>query len=564
MLAGTAVASPEVFHGPFAEPADGGNLDVVRSRFDGEVAYLVPRGHESEALGRGKTARRWRNLLFAIRGVKGKIVTFHLPARPVETGDSVHNIDSATANLLEPVWSYQTRQRQWTRFDVVNCMRPDEENTPGARFPADSVVDESGRIAFRAGSPRREDYGWVFRNETPFTEDVVYISINEHQPVLEFYDWLESSVFGHAWVQPTASEVRPGTFLIGYQSGGSSPDGAFGREIPDTPLYGFQIRDPRKRPTKVIMLVTGQHPYEGQTKAALQAAIEWMLDPTDLAAAAYRSEYVTLVYPMVNPTGELAGIWRGTAYDVRRDINRNWNTSLTDPAADRGIDTVILHKQAMLRDLAALELGAPYAVVDLHQNYGDQLPALHYVLHNQNALATAYVQRLRQKAELADIVSNPPNSQTLRGYWQFAGAGMALCIERSTYSTLADERAFGREMMRAFAPEFVAPEPAATVAAVADGPADAEPPSAGGEGGSAFARLSRVVEFLHRFASFQPGLGVAEFGRAPLRDAGLQPRRQGPSWATVPVATEPSLKAASGRSTLSPAFSVLGPAGSER
>lgn len=442
----------ETFHGSFAEPADGGNLDVVHSTFDGEVAYLVPRGHESEALGAGSTARRWRNMLFAIRGVKGKIVTFHLPVQPAETGDLVHTLDTATINLIEPVWSYQPTHREWTPFEAVDTLKPDGANGRGTRFPADSVADNSGRVAVRPSAARTEDYGWVFRNREPFTEDVVYVSINEQYPVLEFYDWLESKVLPHDWVQPTASEVKPGTALIGYQSGGRSETGAFSREIPDTPLYAFQIRDPQATPTKVVMLVSGQHPYEGQTKAALQGALEWILDPTDPAAAAYRAEYVTLVYPFVNPTGERAGIWRGTAHDPRRDINRNWDTTLTDPTADRGIDTVIIHKQAMLRDLAALGLGAPYALVDLHQNYGDQLPALHYVLHNRNALATAYMGRLQQATDIADIISNPANSRTLRGYWQFAGAAMTLCIERSTYSTLAAERTFGRHLMRAFLP----------------------------------------------------------------------------------------------------------------
>src|SRR5690606_17813296 len=240
VLVGAAgLPAHEAFHGSFAEPADGGNLDVVHSTFDGEVAYLVPRGHESEALGAGSTARRWRNMLFAIRGVKGKIVTFHLPARPAETGDLVHTLDTATINLIEPVWSYQPTHREWTPFEAVDTLKPDGANGRGTRFPADSVADNSGRVAVRPSAARTEDYGWVFRNREPFTEDVVYVSINEQYPVLEFYDWLESKVLPHDWVQPTASEVKPGTALIGYQSGGRSETGAFSREIPDTPLYAF-------------------------------------------------------------------------------------------------------------------------------------------------------------------------------------------------------------------------------------------------------------------------------------------------------------------------------------
>jgi hypothetical protein len=454
----------ETFHGSFAEPRDGGNLDVTLSTFDGTVAYLVPRWHESEALGHGPGARRWRNMLFAIRGVQGKIVTFHLPAVPTQTGAMVHNMDSATINLVEPVWSYQAEQRTWNAFTVVDCLKPDDADDLGAVFPADSVVDNSGKIVVKASSARREDYGWVFQNTTPFTEDVVYVSINEHYPVQEFYAWLENEVLSHTWVQPTASQTAPGSFMIGYQSGATVTTGAFSRTIEDTPLYAFKIQDPAARPTKVVMLVSGQHPYEGQVKAVLRGALEWILDPNDPAAAAYRAEYITLVYPFVNPTGELAGLWRGTALDPRRDVNRNWQTVHIDPLADRGIDTVIIHKQAMLRDVAALALGQPYAVVDLHQNFGDQLPSLHYVLHNTNPLATAWVQRLQKRVDVADLVSNPMTIQTLRSFWQFAGAGMTLCVERSTYSTLAAERAFGGEMMKAFLAEGVAP----SVTAVSD------------------------------------------------------------------------------------------------
>ena len=461
-------------HSGFSEPRDGGNLDLVRSTFDGSVAYLVPRWHENEALGSGSTSRRWRNMLFALHGVRGKIVTFHLPARPPESGAMVHNMDSATANLLEPVWSYQDQQRTWNAFTVVDCMKPDAADTVGAAFPTDSIVDNSGSVTVKSSSPRRDDYGWVFRNTTPFTEDVVYISVNEHYPVQEYYGWLETKVFPHRWVKPTASEAVPGSFLIGYQSGATAAGGAFEREIPDTALYAFQIQDPAARPTKVMLLVSGQHPYEGQTKAALQGAVEWILDPQDPAAAAYRAEYITLVYPFVNPTGELAGLWRGTAADPRRDTNRNWNTPLTDPLADRGIDTVIIHKQAMQRDVTALGLGQPYAVVDLHQNFGDQLPALHYVLHNTNPLASAWVQRLQERVEIAGIISNPATNQTLRSYWLAAGASMSLCIERSTYSTLAAENEFGRELMRAFAPVVpeapLAPAPVRTVELTAETP----------------------------------------------------------------------------------------------
>ncbi|HEX2101710.1 MAG TPA: hypothetical protein VHF69_13640, partial [Candidatus Synoicihabitans sp.] len=181
---------------------------------------------------------------------------------------------------------------------------------------------------------------------------------------------------------------------------------------------------------------------------------------------------------LVNPTGELAGLWRGTANDVHRDINRNWHTTLVDPNENRGIDTVIIHKQAMTKDVAAIDLGQPYAVIDLHQNFGDQLPALHYVLHNRNPVAAAFVRRLQEQVDIADVLSNPPSKQTLRGYWQHHGAAMSLCIERSTYSTLGAEREFGRQLMRALAPAtnaaLVATTTTETLAPPAEDPATSD------------------------------------------------------------------------------------------
>src|SRR5580658_1814776 len=83
LLSAVPLRSQENFIGSFAEPVDGGNLDIGNSSFDGvSVAVLTPRWHESEALGTGLGAARWRNMLFAIRGVQGKIVTFNLSMAP--------------------------------------------------------------------------------------------------------------------------------------------------------------------------------------------------------------------------------------------------------------------------------------------------------------------------------------------------------------------------------------------------------------------------------------------------------------------------------------------------
>ena len=442
---------------PFAEPADGGNLDPRYSSFDGATVTIVPRAQANEAVSGGT---RWRNVLFALRGMKGRAPVFRLPLTSPGSGKEIHAGDLVSFQSVKLVWSYEPDAiTHWNAFDHYT-----RTGTAAASWRIDA------------------------QNDAPFTEDVVYVSINEHYPVGDFYDWLATTVFPDPLVAPTPSEAIPGTFIIGYQSG--APAGAaFSRAIPDQPLFGFVIRDPAAHPTRLVVLVSGQHPYEGQNKAALQGARDWILHAPD--AAAYRAACVTVVYPFVNPTGELAGLWRGTAANPYVDTNRNWNTTLTSPAQNRGLDTVILHKRALQTDIAALGLGEPYAVFDYHQNFGDQPGHPDYVLHSTastastaqearrtaSAVFTPYFNRLAGLASVAPIASDTTSQETLRGYMIMRGATLPLTFERSTYHTIASEWAFGAATVQALipAPVPVDPPPAAPAAPEPDAPAAPAP-----------------------------------------------------------------------------------------
>ncbi len=439
----------EHFIGSFAEPRDGGNLDTTRSTFDGETVVIVPRAHSSEAIG---GATRWRNLHFAVRGVRGKMPVFRLPLRSPGSGAAILAGDAISLEHIKLVWSYAPNTAQWNTFETHR------------------------RLGSGASTWRIEA-----RHTEAFTEDVVYVSINERMPVGTFYDWLETEVLTHHRVRATPSETTPGSFVIGYQSG-APVSAAFSRAIPDMPLFGFVIREPSANPRKLVMLVSGQHPYEGQAKVALQGAVDWILNSQTPEAIAYRAEYVTVVYPMVNPTGELAGLWRGTAQDPTMDTNRHWHTTETEPARARGIDTVILHKNAMLADIAALGLGEPYAVFDYHQNFGECVHELDYVLHSSPSQAEAapasrrvaategasYFARLNAGVAMAGRPSDLATQQTLRGYMVARGVKLPVTFERSVYNTLASERAFGGETVRALADPLIV----ATVKASADLPAN--------------------------------------------------------------------------------------------
>ena len=419
-----SLTAQENFVGSFAEPRDGGNLDTTLSTFDGTTVVIVPRAHASEAVG---GASRWRNVLFAIRGVQGRQPAFLLPLVSPGSGRMILSGDVISFQNINLVWSYRPNAVQWNTFD-----RHSRTGTNSSNWKIEA------------------------RNDAPFEQDVVYVSINEHFPVSDFYEWLEADVFTHPLVKSTPSETSAGTFVIGYQSGAPAST-AFSRPIPDMPLFGFVIRDPAAVNTKLVILVSGQHPYEGQNKVALQGALDWILNATTAEAKAYRANYTTIVYPFVNPTGELAGLWRGTAYQPSKDTNRNWHTTETVPSRNRGIDTVIVHKNAMKRDIAALGLGEPYAMFDYHQNFGDRPGALDYVLHStfssdssasvsRRAAVTdfgPYLTRLNSQASMTDMPSDLTTQETLRGYMVARGVTLPLTFERSVYHTLASEWSFG-------------------------------------------------------------------------------------------------------------------------
>lgn len=438
---GVAASAEERFVGNFAEPVDGGNIDTALSSFDGRKVLIVPRAHANEAI---SGATRWRNVLFAVRGMKGRAPVFELPLLSPGTGRSVLLPNTVAVQNIKLMWSYEPNSAQWQSF---------ETNTHTGSTPSDWRVQA--------------------RNGQAFDRDVVYVSINERLAVGEFYAWLEDNVFSHPLVKPTPSAISPGSFIIGYQSGAVASE-ACSRAIPDMPLYGFVIRDPTAKPRKLLMLFSGQHPYEGQNKVALQAAVDWVLNSTSAEASTFRATYVTIVYPFVNPTGELAGLWRGTAAAPYRDTNRNWDTPETLPSRDRGIDTVIVHKNALARDIAALGLGEPFAVFDYHQNFGDHASELDYVLHS-SASSTGeavvaqrsaesnfapYFTRLAADAPLAERESDLDSQETLRGYMIARGVQLPITFERSVYHTLASERTFGAATMKA----LIEPRPLEPVA----------------------------------------------------------------------------------------------------
>ena len=149
-----AVPPADAFVGSFAEPVDGGNLDTQRSTFDGRTVVIVPRAHPSEAI---DGAARWRNVLFAVRGVRGKSPEFVLPLTSPGTGESILSGNSVSFHHLKLVWSYDAEATAWHEFDRTT-----------------RVGDNPSTWTVKS------------QNTAPFTDDIVYVSINEHAPVAEY------------------------------------------------------------------------------------------------------------------------------------------------------------------------------------------------------------------------------------------------------------------------------------------------------------------------------------------------------------------------------------------
>lgn len=72
---------------------------------------------------------------------------------------------------------------------------------------------------------------------------------------------------------------------------------------------------------RMIMVISRQHPPEVPGFMAMQAFVETLSAPTELAEA-FRSKYNTYVVPLANPDGVYHGHWRHNRGGI--DLNRDW------------------------------------------------------------------------------------------------------------------------------------------------------------------------------------------------------------------------------------------------
>jgi sarcosine oxidase delta subunit len=87
------------------------------------------------------------------------------------------------------------------------------------------------------------------------------------------------------------------------------------------PLSLLRIGD--RDDQQMIMVISRQHPPEVPGFMAMQAFVETLAAPTELAEA-FRSRYTTYVVPLANPDGVYHGHWRHNKGGI--DLNRDWES----------------------------------------------------------------------------------------------------------------------------------------------------------------------------------------------------------------------------------------------
>ena len=257
---------------------DHGSLDESGSSVVGNTVYLAGRDNYNTG--------KWKWIYFKASGVNGLTPLFDI--------DDDFASGSSRLNNHEMVYSYD--KENWFFFD---------NNARSA---------SQGRFRFS--------------NDTPFTQDDVYVAYGlpfSYQDQIDHVNQIKTS----PWVAPTASSNAD--LVLGLSPGGLDD---IGRTIMPNNLYGYTITDSSEAgPKKKIVLLGGVHPNETLASHTLQGLIDFLVSD-DARAAELRKQAEFYVYPMANPDGRQAGYNRSTVQHEDRDPNRYWSEFLYDDMDD--------------------------------------------------------------------------------------------------------------------------------------------------------------------------------------------------------------------------------------
>ena len=205
---------------------------------------------------------------------------------------------------------------------------------------------------------------YTFSNNTPFTEDEVYIAYA--QP----YSYGRSAahtaeILATPWAEPTVSADANG--VIG-QTPLAYDD--LGRLVPKKDLFAYRVTNPATdstSPKHKVVVASGLHAGEVLGTYTYEGLINW-LTSDDSRAAKLRDIAEFYAYPVVNAAGRFAGNNRATVKNPGIDPNRVWHSTEWT-----GHDEVQMTGEAMIADTAATP-GAIDAFIDFHStisNGGD-------------------------------------------------------------------------------------------------------------------------------------------------------------------------------------------------
>jgi hypothetical protein len=205
-----------------------------------------------------------------------------------------------------------------------------------------------------------------FSNNTPFTENTVYVSRGRHISPRQWGQFVEDyAARNSAWVSPTptAAAFTPSAALTGWPAQSyiaeefSTQTDDLGRTVPETPFYAMRINDTSLSPpsgTKFrVIWVCGTHAGEEMGAYTLRKVLEH-LEGSSTEALAARAMFEIDVVGFVNAPGIQGGSWR-SGFDQGTGGADDANRHFSDVDGG-GLETVLKPRAVMLADLGSTSL----------------------------------------------------------------------------------------------------------------------------------------------------------------------------------------------------------------
>ncbi|MEO0337750.1 MAG: M14 family metallopeptidase [Bacteroidota bacterium] len=196
---------------------------------------------------------------------------------------------------------------------------------------------------------------------------------------------LSTSKHAKAWVDGLAEKDYVEQFTVG-------------RSRENRPIPGMKIGTADD--TKLILVLSRQHPPEVTGYIAMQAFVEALASDTDLAKK-FRAEYNAYIIPFINPDGVDNGHWRHSTAGI--DLNRDWkNVNQPEVAA---VQSFLAEKD---------KKGTFYFGVDFHSTWED----IYYTISpelkgNKPGLVPAMIKEMATELKLDPNIR--PNASAERG-----------------------------------------------------------------------------------------------------------------------------------------------------